>query len=196
MVIDRYTCEVRKRPMYGAQRYGSAWTGALEGHKNCLLVAAAEAEGAIVRDADAAAAKARAERGVVVDWQARAVAAEATLATVERIGWLAICSRNMWKADAIAAHGALDEAERATAVRLGLLEAVVAALPKCEAYGSHSNGWRHCGKPATRSGNCDPRDSYCCDKHKCRHECPELPYAAALRALDDTAGAGGEVSSG
>ena len=58
-------------------------------------------------------------------------------------------------------------------------------LPRCQSYGG---GWDDvplttCSAIATRNGACDPSDSYCCDAHKCRHACPELPWAAAVRAM-------------
>lgn len=57
-------------------------------------------------------------------------------------------------------------------------------LPRCEAYGggglSEVPYWT-CGRIATRSGNCDPANSFCCDEHKCRCKCPDLPYAKLLR---------------
>jgi len=73
-------------------------------------------------------------------------------------------------------------------VKLAVLLAVVPLLPRCEAYGGFAGesdcpAWT-CDKPATRSGNCDPHDSLCCDEHKCRHKCPDLPYAEAVRYVD------------
>lgn len=55
-------------------------------------------------------------------------------------------------------------------------------LPRCEYledWDAESISPGKCERIATRSGGCEA--FYVCDAHKCRHKCPELPWAAMVR---------------